>query len=65
MNIAVIVFWLNAVAIVAIGVGVLYTVARDLLVSNEHRTMPSSIWEWQHQRLTAVADKYILQVKTV
>lgn len=29
-----IIFWLNAVAIVAIGVGVILSVARDLLVDN-------------------------------
>jgi hypothetical protein len=34
MNIAVIVFWMSSIAIVAIGVGVIYTVARDLLTGN-------------------------------
>ena len=32
MNMVAIIFWLNTVAIVAIGVGVIYTVARDFLV---------------------------------
>jgi hypothetical protein len=31
MNMAVIVFWSSAAAIAVIGVGVIYTVARDLL----------------------------------
>ncbi len=37
MNIVEIVFWMNAVAIVAIGVGVILSVARDLLVDNPRR----------------------------
>ena len=34
MNMVEIIFWLNAVAIVTIGAGVILTVARDLLVDN-------------------------------
>ena len=34
MNIAVIVFWSSVIAIAVIGLGVVYTVARDLLTSN-------------------------------
>jgi hypothetical protein len=31
---AAIVFWMSSIAIVAIGVGVIYTVARDLVINN-------------------------------
>jgi hypothetical protein len=34
MNLAVIVFWSSTAAIVVIGVGVLWTVARDLVINN-------------------------------
>jgi cytochrome c-type biogenesis protein CcmH/NrfF len=34
MNMAVIVFWMSSVAIVVIGVGVIYSVIRDLMVNN-------------------------------
>lgn len=34
MNLAVIVFWSSAAAIAVIGVGVIYTVARDLLAGS-------------------------------
>lgn len=34
MNMAVIVFWMSSVVIVVIGVGVIYTVARDLVINN-------------------------------
>ncbi len=37
MNMVAIVFWVNAVAIAAIGVGVILRVARDLLVDNPRR----------------------------
>ena len=35
MNMVAIVFWVNAVAIAAIGVGVIYTVVRDFLTNNQ------------------------------
>jgi hypothetical protein len=34
MNMAAIVFWMSVTAIVVIGVGVIYTVARDLLAGS-------------------------------
>ena len=37
MNLVAIVFWMNAVAIAAIGVGVILSVARDLLVGNRDK----------------------------
>jgi hypothetical protein len=37
MNLAVIVFWMSSIAIVAIGVGVLWTVARDLLTGSSRK----------------------------
>jgi cytochrome c-type biogenesis protein CcmH/NrfF len=37
MNMAVIVFWMSSVVIVVIGVGVIYTVARDLLTDSSRK----------------------------
>ncbi len=37
MNMVAIVFWVNAVAIVAIGLGVILSVARDLVVGNRDK----------------------------
>jgi hypothetical protein len=37
MNMAVIVFWMSSVAIAVIGVGVLWTVARDLMAGSSRK----------------------------
>ena len=37
MNMAVIVFWMSSVAIVAIGAGVLWTMIRDLLIDSRRK----------------------------
>ena len=37
MNMVAIVFWMNVLAIVAIGAGVILTVARDLLVDSSRK----------------------------